>query len=326
MTVAAAAHTVRPAHRRRGRRAFTLVEILVVIGIIVLLAAIALPLIARAMRQARATATASDMQTITQALESFKADHGDYPREIPNNAGFAVLARHLHGAYGDGVLAGTPPPNDPDDPPAYDSAKTYKPGDAVQTGTTLADRWVALIESTGVNPGSDDRMWVQYTVNDGVDGVGFKLRDGGKKLAPYLREGALIHGCSLVDGEGAAILYFPARPGKPNFRVALPAPNGTVGTLVDRSTSSYYNADHNFEFFRRAGDSDALTLQRIQAMLGDSNASGGPLDADENPATEAPFILWAPGTDGLYGPTKISDSATENRSEVSRCDDVTNYK
>ena len=90
-------------HRRR--HAFTLVEILVVIGIIVVLAGILVPLVGRSMRQAKQIRTAADLQSIGTALEAFKADHGDYPRTAPNSigSGIGMLGRFLFGPFGDGV-------------------------------------------------------------------------------------------------------------------------------------------------------------------------------------------------------------------------------
>src|SRR5688500_17446134 len=104
------------------RRAFTLIEILVVIGIIVLLAGILVPMVGRAMRQAKQTRTAADLQSIATALEAFKTDHGSYPGADPviaPNTGAAILGRYLNGPLGDGYLPGTVPPAPPA-LPAYD--------------------------------------------------------------------------------------------------------------------------------------------------------------------------------------------------------------
>src|SRR3954452_5060119 len=68
----------RPASRRRD--GFTLVELLVVIGIIVLLFSIATPIILTARRNAERVRIQSDLNTISMALEAYKADCKDYPR------------------------------------------------------------------------------------------------------------------------------------------------------------------------------------------------------------------------------------------------------
>src|SRR5438874_1992524 len=71
--------------RRTGRggkkdRAFTLVELLTVIGIIVLLMALGLPALFKAWRSSQRAKGAADFQIIGSALEAFKQDFGDYPR------------------------------------------------------------------------------------------------------------------------------------------------------------------------------------------------------------------------------------------------------
>jgi type II secretory pathway pseudopilin PulG len=63
-----------------NRKAFTLVELLVVIGIIIILIGILLPVVTRMRRSAQITGQQLDFQTISSALESYKADFGDYPR------------------------------------------------------------------------------------------------------------------------------------------------------------------------------------------------------------------------------------------------------
>ncbi|MGA2443166.1 MAG: prepilin-type N-terminal cleavage/methylation domain-containing protein, partial [Tepidisphaeraceae bacterium] len=63
-----------------NRKAFTLVELLVVIGIIAVLAGLLLPAVNHMRRSAQITGQKADFQTIAAALESYKADFGDYPR------------------------------------------------------------------------------------------------------------------------------------------------------------------------------------------------------------------------------------------------------
>src|SRR2546429_9873415 len=98
-------------HRKAG---FTIIELLVVIGIIVLLIALTTPVIFKAWRSGQRTKLASDFATISMGLEEYKKDHGDYPRVDPAkpNTGFAVLGKALVGAYRYGVQPGTPPTPD----------------------------------------------------------------------------------------------------------------------------------------------------------------------------------------------------------------------
>ena len=201
-----------PFRHGRRRAGFTLVEILVVIGIIVLLAGILVPMVTRAMRTAKQTRIAADMQAIGTALEAFKADQGDYPRVGAADIGFALLGKNLLGPLGDGLLPPPPPPGspapDPDDPPAYNAAKTYGPGDVVQSGGAGGVHYLCISPSTTVGPPAP--QWVKcdpaptatpsINLTDGVDGPGIRLRDGGKKWGPYLQDGKFkVRGVAILD-------------------------------------------------------------------------------------------------------------------------------
>src|SRR2546423_347817 len=65
--------------RSAGTRAISLVELLVVIGIIAILIAILLPSISRAREQANRTRCQSNLHQIGMALAIYVSDHGEYP-------------------------------------------------------------------------------------------------------------------------------------------------------------------------------------------------------------------------------------------------------
>jgi prepilin-type N-terminal cleavage/methylation domain-containing protein len=65
-----------------NRKAFTLVELIVVIGIIAILAGILLPAVNHMRRSAQITGQKADFQAIASALEAYQKDFGDYPRNI----------------------------------------------------------------------------------------------------------------------------------------------------------------------------------------------------------------------------------------------------
>ena len=90
--------------RRRRRGGFTLVELLVVIGIIVLIASIATPMVVSARRNANRVRVQSDLNAIATALDAYKNDFKDYPRPTinpadPNTARVPVLAWALLGPW-----------------------------------------------------------------------------------------------------------------------------------------------------------------------------------------------------------------------------------
>lgn len=72
-----ARHFVFP--RMKSRRAFTLVEIMVVVVIIGLLAAIALPGFARVRRRAQASRYANDFKQFAAAFQRYNLEHGGWP-------------------------------------------------------------------------------------------------------------------------------------------------------------------------------------------------------------------------------------------------------
>ena len=71
------AEMMRGVHRED--RGFTLIELLVVIAILGVLAAIALPLVASRIDQARESANNSNLRLLQGAVELYKLDTGEYP-------------------------------------------------------------------------------------------------------------------------------------------------------------------------------------------------------------------------------------------------------
>jgi prepilin-type N-terminal cleavage/methylation domain-containing protein len=78
------------------RPGFTLVEMLVVLAIIGILAALLLPAVMYAIVRARTAAVAIELNQLTSAIESYKQDKGDYP---PNFRDKDVVLRHIRKCY-----------------------------------------------------------------------------------------------------------------------------------------------------------------------------------------------------------------------------------
>jgi type II secretion system protein G len=69
----------------RLQRAFTLIELLIVVAIIAILAAIAVPNFLEAQTRAKASRVKNDMRTLATALESYAVDYNRYPGDQDNN-------------------------------------------------------------------------------------------------------------------------------------------------------------------------------------------------------------------------------------------------
>jgi prepilin-type N-terminal cleavage/methylation domain-containing protein/prepilin-type processing-associated H-X9-DG protein len=79
-----------PCNPRRASSGFTLVELLVVIGIIAVLIAILLPALGKARSAAQAVACESNLRQLVTSLTMFSNEHGGYMPKAQNNGGPVV--------------------------------------------------------------------------------------------------------------------------------------------------------------------------------------------------------------------------------------------
>ncbi len=78
----------------RRTRAFTLIELLIVVAIIAILAAIAVPNFLEAQTRSRISRTQADMRSAATALESYRVDHNNYPFDGYNYDGSLGAQRY----------------------------------------------------------------------------------------------------------------------------------------------------------------------------------------------------------------------------------------
>jgi len=90
--------------RIRGFRAFTLVELLVVIGIIAVLISILLPALSKARRQAQTVQCASNMRQVGMGLLTYTDENSGFL--FPNGMGWSNNQVYLH-SKGDGSMTST---------------------------------------------------------------------------------------------------------------------------------------------------------------------------------------------------------------------------
>lgn len=191
------------------KHAFTLVELLVVLGIIVLLAGIIVPVGLRAYGQAEQTRVRAELQTISAALNAYKQDHGDYPRVTD----FSDPADAYRGARLLAMTLIAP----------YDKADDGADGPGFRTRRL---------------PGDDQQMWTADDILQGqVYGPYLKPESFVLTSDPANPDAGLVVGAApmLLDKTKQPILYFPARG------------NNKANLVGSRTTPpwSYYNYEDN---------------------------------------------------------------------------------
>ncbi|HXR49145.1 MAG TPA: type II secretion system major pseudopilin GspG [Candidatus Limnocylindrales bacterium] len=88
---------------RNCRRAFTLVEMLLVITIIGILAALVIPKMVGRSEQARQAAAHADLSSIKTALDAYEVDNGFYPKSLQDLIQPPSNAKNWHGPYLDNL-------------------------------------------------------------------------------------------------------------------------------------------------------------------------------------------------------------------------------
>jgi len=88
---------------RNCRCAFTLVEMLLVITIIGILAALVIPKMVGRSEQARQAAAHADLSSIKTALDAYEVDNGFYPKSLQDLIQPPSNAKNWHGPYLDNL-------------------------------------------------------------------------------------------------------------------------------------------------------------------------------------------------------------------------------
>jgi type II secretory pathway pseudopilin PulG len=72
-------------HKRRHTTAFTLIELVVVFGVIIVLAGLVLSTVGYAQKKGARARAETEIAALSAACENYKADNGIYPRDTTNN-------------------------------------------------------------------------------------------------------------------------------------------------------------------------------------------------------------------------------------------------
>lgn len=277
-----------------GRRSgFTLVELLVVIGIIIVLISILVPTVASFRHKAEIARIRQDLNTISTALEEYKKVFYDYPRQANQNASphdQTVLATYLLGPNGEGI----------------------RDASTSSSATVGGKKWGPYLPPDKFKIGTGNPTWQP---------VGCLLDSNGGEIQYYPRYSVYdVRTTGLVAPSGAGDGYLlgmvnASSQGNPKpIRAMFNRHDGLAGDTTPSDGIPTSPKDH---------------LQHTLYMLGDGADNGNPapnnmIDSTstftESLTFSGPFILASPGPDrkwGLYG------GAYKRHSEV---DDVYNFQ
>jgi len=270
----------------RRRNGFTLVEMLVVIGIGLLLMAIVLPAINLAYNKGVRTRMAADLQAIVVALEAYRQDHGDIPRvygsgSTPNETGEVILCRAL-------LAPG----------PATGTGADGQDGYGFRTRAAISNVQQGKVYGPYLAP---DKFKVDTTVATP------KILDRNGKAILYFA-GFKTADVAANNGYIAPFNYTGATAAsiRPMFNTNDLGANG-------------------MKVFDYDGTNATTGLSKFRFLMGCNPATGGANGTDAQgpftPAFSGEFLLWSAGPDEKYG---LPNNARP--SPANKCDDVANFE
>jgi prepilin-type N-terminal cleavage/methylation domain-containing protein len=261
------------------RKAFTLVELLVVIGIIAILVGILLPALNKARNQARLVQCAANMRMIGQAMINYCADNRNY---LPEHAYSDGPWRHLGATptdvMQDGILdyqyllqcgnhnsGGSAPIMNGQTDPGANIGRLTMTGylgssggldlSHLSAGQVIANvgnssfapvRWCPAQDLASLPSGTSSYYmnphWSFTTAGTGLHVVWFKKISDYPKTLAMLTE---IYFNPTLSYSGASSISHPG-PGKTSYWNIL-LPDGHVATVTDKYLELYFNLPGNVE-------------------------------------------------------------------------------
>lgn len=256
---------------RQGRAAFTLIEILVVLSIIVLLIAILVPAAILAERYAYSSATQGDLAAIGQALSVYHSDFNMYPDSdlcygttnlYPSAPGGGIPSKHAYDYLAECLLGYLPG--------IADGYPTSGPG---YTGTGTGSEFP---NTAGFTMAPYKKVYGPYMPTDAPNLV-FVPSNPGTNEGNYYFSGDF----PPTAGTPLPILYFSATTSPSKSVIFGDAPGVGIFCYEDDGAS----APSSPQFFQLIGD-----------KTGTNNASGGTITGRNS------YLLVAPGpSQAAYG-------------------------
>ncbi len=310
------------------RRAFSLTELLVVIGIIVLLVGILLPVLAQAQRTAKRTETISTMEGFSKACDLFYSEFHFYPGLIPSNIleQFPVITSTenalLH-LMGGGVRR--------------DDYSTSSQGETLWNDLFPAPDWKEI--TFGASPNI-------YRVKINVNKIGNGPLIGGKTYEPFFTPRADQFGFAqgqVVSSGGLELPDLLDAWGQP---IIFAKSMRDVGVLVGSPTASQFSRAGISAYTESQGLGD-LAKSQVDSILNSSagntaqlntifaqiirNEATGAADQPQTASPKGAYVLISAGPDGIFfskydGPgdlqTPVTDIVSLGPKVVADYDDI----
>ncbi len=302
-----------------ARRGFSVTELLVVVGIIVLLIGLLLPALRNVRTRAKATTTQSTMNSFAQACDTFFQDHGRYPGLIPERI-LANVPNVISGTENallelmGGAVRG--------DAQGYDElTPEYAPATGGWLEVELDSSTPVGVFKISLGPTSDDAPPLANRLGEGPTINGRKYQPyfapGSRELAPTaLRTGPDLGSDpvefeipDLLDAWGQPIIYvrragtgIGALVGQPGDNPPPQFYRGAMRTYLDATQLGDLGEDQlNRSLLNQGSDveQDETFAQILRhPALGDPD---NPLATGE---ARGGFILISAGPDGIFFSTE----------------------
>ena len=261
-------------NNRLHRAGFTLVEVLTVITIIAILAALLVPAVTWAVARGKTGAMRMEVENVSQAIEAYRAQYGDYP---PDFSDFALVTRHYRQIF-----------------PNIQVSELTALSTATSAGRTM-DRGEALVWALGGfssdpefpfsgagGPLTVDSSNVVTSYNTDRDNSFFEF-DNDKLGLSQSATGVVTAG---TDGD-----FFPSYSRQPGHAPFVYFDSRTYAQPVDTNGD---NAFDDYNGFNAADPTD--DVNGVRPYISNEISTSGMKFANADS-----FQVLAPGLDGVYG-------------------------